>query len=69
LEGTVTVSFTAELTLNFEATPWNVTDVVPVKFLPRIVSVPPAFAAFGVTLTIDGTGALIVRKPYFSIHA
>ena len=55
--------------MNFAGTPWNVTDVTPLKFLPRSVSVLPAFAFFGATFTIVGTGAVIVRKPYFSIHA
>jgi hypothetical protein len=68
-DGTVTVSFNAEFTLNFEGTPWNVTDVAPLKFLPSTTMVPPVLAAVGVTFAIVGTGALIVRKPYFSIHA
>ncbi len=37
--GTVTVSFAAETTLNFAGTPWKVTEVVPFRFVPVIVSV------------------------------
>ena len=61
--GTVTVSFTIEFTLNFAGTPWKVTDVVPLRFVPLIVSVAPRFTFAGVVFAIVGTGAVRGRKP------
>ena len=48
--GIVNVSFVADTTLNFAGTPWIVTDVVPVKFVPVTVTVAPALALAGVDL-------------------
>ena len=39
--GTVAVIFVAESTVKFAETPWNVTLVAPVKFVPVIVTVVP----------------------------
>ena len=58
--GTVTVSLRVDPTLNLAGTPWNVTDVVPLKFLPRRMSVAPGRVLPGVTFAMDGTGAVIV---------
>ena len=57
------VSFVAETTLNFAGTPWIVTDVVPVKFVPVSVTVAPTLAFAGATFVIVGTGAVSGRKP------
>ena len=61
--GTTNVNFVAETTLNFAGTPWIVTDVVPVKFVPVRVTVLPGAACAGAILVIVGTGAVNGRKP------
>ena len=67
--GTTTTSFDGVTILYLAGTPLNVTDVVPLKFLPVIVTDDPALPFLGVTVTIAGTGAEIGRKPYFLIVA
>ena len=54
LAGTVTVSFAVETILNFAGTPWKVTEVVPLRFVPVIVSVAPARTFAGATFAIVG---------------
>ena len=48
--GTVTVSFEVETILNFAGTPWKVTEVVPLRFVPVSVSVAPRRVLAGVDL-------------------
>ena len=45
--GTVKVIFVLEATLNFAGTPWNVTEVVPLKFVPVSVRLAPRRVFFG----------------------
>src|SRR5258706_749636 len=67
--GIVSVIVVGETILNFAATPWIVTDVVCVKFVPESVTVLPAFAFAGASFAIVGAAALSGRKPVLTTTA
>src|SRR3954452_19166115 len=69
LTGTVIVSFVPDTTLNLAGTPLNVTDVVPLRFVPLRETEIPGFPLVIESFVIVGTGAVIGRKPYLSIVA
>lgn len=54
--GTVAVIFTAELTVNAAAAPWNATPVTPLKLLPLITTEDAALPLPGENELIDGDG-------------
>jgi hypothetical protein len=54
LAGTVAVILTSVLTVNEAAVPLNFTDVVPVRFVPLIVTLVPTAPLAGVKLVIVG---------------
>jgi hypothetical protein len=63
LDGTTIVSFVGDTTLNFAGMPWNVTDVVPLRFVPVRASEVPGLAFEGESFTIVGAGAVTGRNP------
>jgi hypothetical protein len=60
--GTVAVIFVEDFTVNVAETPWNVTLVAPVKFVPVIVTVVPTGPEVGEKEVIVGGAAAVTVK-------
>jgi hypothetical protein len=60
--GTVAVIFVEDFTVNVAETPWNVTLVAPVKFVPVIVTVVPTGPEVGEKEVIVGLAAAVTVK-------